>query len=137
MALEKIFDEKNNSKYYACKWAVFAYVGKNGKCKAYEFLKTKATTSGRRKIIEKLEELAFKGPDELMPPSFDEAGDIKEDFIMYRIRKGQDRLYMALQRSKKRIILTSGNKKKTNKTADTDKMAFRNIVGKIIQEEEV
>lgn len=134
MPLDKVFDE-NDPKYKDCKWSIYGYVGGNNKCKVLEYLSRIATVSARNKIIEKLEELAFRGPDELAPPSFDEAGDSNEDFVMYRIRKGQDRLYLAIQRSKKRVILTSGAKKKTDKTSQKDKNEFQHITNKILQEE--
>jgi hypothetical protein len=134
MPLDKVFDE-NDPKYKDCKWSIYGYVGGNNKCKVLEYLSRIATVSARNKIIEKLEELAFRGPDELAPPSFDEAGDSNEDFVMYRIRKGQDRLYLAIQRSQKRVILTSGTKKKTNETAKKDKREFQNITNKVLHEE--
>lgn len=135
MPLEKIFDEKDDPRYKECKWSIYGYVGGNNKCKVWEYLSKMSNVSAQHKIIEKLEELAFKGPDELAPPSFDEAGDSNKDFIMYRIRKGQDRLYLAIQRSKKKVILTSGAKKKTDKTSQKDKNEFQHITNKILQEE--
>lgn len=134
MVLKRVLDEEDDSKYVDSLWTAWMFINPGGHCQVEKGLK-KIGAKTKASILAVLDDLVMKGPKELSPPYFDEAGDTFEDYIMYRIRKGQDRLYMAVQWRRKRVILTSCVKKKSDKTSPKDKNIFRNIVKKVINEE--
>lgn len=129
MRLKNIFDNSQNNSY-----PIYYYQRGDEDCDVLEYIKRINDKNRRQELVEYLKLLTQKGKDECFPPSFDEAGEIFETWILYRIRKGQDRIYLGFDVCKKRFLLIEGCKKKTQKTKENIKRKFVNLVKKIERE---
>ncbi len=130
MQLKNIFDNSKNDPY-----PIYYYQRGDEDCDILEYIKRIKDKNRRKELVEYLKFLTQNGKDECFPPSFDEAGEVYGVWILYRIRKGQDRIYLGFDACQKRFILVDGYKKKTQKTTEKVKRKFVNLIKKIEREE--
>lgn len=127
MPLKNIFDKKDS-------YPIYYYQRGDEECSVLNYIKRINNKNRRYELVEYLKLLAQKGKEECFPPSFDEAGETCGIWILYRIRKGQDRIYLGYDTCQKRFLLIESYKKKTQKTKENVKKKFINLVEKIERE---